>query len=308
MPVESLTEQELQDLLSALNLYTSFFLFLIVLCFVAFITILVILIRNIENRKSLKDNRTFISEIIQTQEDERKRISQELHDTVSQNIKTLLIEQKRLLSDMGSISRTVPNENISAEETSAIKHIEQIIKLERQNQKELRAIIRNLSIPLLSTVPFKTVINDLCEQFSEQSDIPCTFFVEQDVTFEHFTNEQKHHIVRIIQEALNNVRIHADAEETSVIIRKVGHSEKDVSVLTHHDKIRIMIFDDGIGFDTTAIHDAGRLHFGMSGMEMRAKLLGGTLIITSRPETGTEVRLEVPLEKEMEACLQINNS
>lgn len=46
-----------------------------------------------------------------------------------------------------------------------------------------------------------------------------------------------------------------------MIIRKVGHSEKDVSVLTHHDKIRIMIFDDGIGFDTTAIHDAGQAEY-----------------------------------------------
>ena len=90
-----MTEQELHDLLSALNLYASFFLFFIVVCFIAFITILVILINNIKKRKLLKENRTFISEIIQTQEKERKRISQELHDTISQNIKTLLIEQKR---------------------------------------------------------------------------------------------------------------------------------------------------------------------------------------------------------------------
>lgn len=78
---EFVTEQELQNLLSALNLYTSFFLFLIVVCFAAFIAILVILIYNIKSRKLLKENRTFISEIIQTQEEERKRISQELHDT-----------------------------------------------------------------------------------------------------------------------------------------------------------------------------------------------------------------------------------
>lgn len=57
-----------------------------------------------------------------------------------------------------------------------------------------------------------------------------------------------------------------------------------------------MIFDDGTGFDTTTLHTAGELHFGLSGMEMRAKLLGGTLTITSNPETGTEVRVDVPLE------------
>ena len=143
-------------------------------------------------------------------------------------------------------------------------------------------------------MPFKTIIHDLCEQFSEQSGLPCTFFVEQNAALEDFTTEQKHHILRIIQEALNNVRAHAKAEETSVVIRNVEYSGKDGAALPHHDKIRIMIFDDGTGFDTAALYAESGLHFGMRGMEMRAKLLGGTLTITSKPETGTEVRVEVP--------------
>lgn len=292
---EIMTEQELHDLLSALNLYASFFLFLIVVCFIAFITILVILINNIKKRKLLKENRTFISEIIQTQEKERKRISQELHDTVSQNIKTLLIEQKRFLSELNGTSGLFQTRDAAAPNTSAIEKLEKIISLEQQNQKELRAIIQNLSIPLLDSVPFKTVIHDLCEQFSEQSGLPCTFFVEQNAALEDFTTEQKHHILRIIQEALNNVRAHAKAEETSVVIRTAEYSGKDGAALPHHDKIRIMIFDDGTGFDTTALYAESELHFGMRGIEMRAKLLGGTLTITSKPETGTEVRVEVPV-------------
>lgn len=231
-----MTEQELHDLLSALNLYASFFLFLIVLCFVAFIIILMTLVRNIKNRKALKENRTFISEIIQTQEKERKRISQELHDAVSQNIKTLLIEQKRFLSEINGTNAHFQNNDAAVPDKSAIEKIEKIISLEKQNQKELRAIIQNLSIPLLDSVPFKTIIHDLCEQFSEQSGLPCTFFVEQNVAFEDFTNEQKHHILRIIQEALNNVRAHAKAEETSVVIRNAEYSRKDGAALPHHDK------------------------------------------------------------------------
>lgn len=252
------------------------------------------LIRNIKNRKALKENRTFISEIIQTQEEERKRISQELHDAVSQNIKTLLIEQKRFLFEINGTNAHFQNNDAAVPDKSAIEKIEKIISLEKQNQKELRAIIQNLSIPLLDSVPFKTVIHDLCEQFSEQSGLPCTFFVEQNAALEDFTTEQKHHILRIIQEALNNVRVHAKAEETSVVIRNAEYSGKDGAALPHHNKIRIMIFDDGTGFDTTALYAESGLHFGMRGMEMRAKLLGGTLTITSKPETGTEVRVEVP--------------
>lgn len=292
---EIMAEQELHYLLSALNMYTSFFLFLIVLCFVAFIVILVILIHNIKKRKLLNENRAFISEIIQTQEDERKRISQELHDTIRQNIKTLLVEQKEFLSGINGTSGLVPNEDTSLMTKFAIEKIGKIINLEKQNQKELRAIIQNLSIPSLHIVPFKTVINDLCEQFSEQSGIPCKFFVEHAVVLDAFTHEQKHHLLRIIQEVLNNIHVHSNAEETSVIIRNAGHSDKDSPAQSYRDTIRIIIFDDGTGFDTTAIPATGELHFGLSGMEMRANLLGGTLTITSHPETGTEVRVDVPL-------------
>ena len=153
-----------------------------------------------------------------------------------------------------------------------------------------------LSALNLYTSVFLLFIVLCCEQFSKRSGIPCKFFIEQNVVLDAFTNEQKHHLLRIIQEALNNVQVHCNAEETSVIIRKSDHSDKEPSMPPQRDTIRIMIFDDGTGFDTAAMQTAHRLHFGLSGMEMRAKLLGGTLTITSNPETGTEVRIDVLLE------------
>ncbi|MCR4630954.1 MAG: sensor histidine kinase [Treponema sp.] len=267
-----MTELDLQELTSALSLYTSFFIFLVVLTFTSFIILLAILIRNIKSRKNLKDNRQFLEETIAVQEEERRRISQELHDTVSQNIKALLLSQKEL-------KELCVDEKILTE-------LEKIISLEKKNQKELRAIIQNLAVPALASIPFKTVINDLCEQFHEQSKIPCKFFVESDLPLDSFTTEQKHHILRIIQEALNNARTHAKAEETSVVIRR------------GENVVRVMIFDDGPGFDSEEQMAPGdsTSHFGMSGMEMRAKLLGGNLSVNSSPDTGTEVRLELPLQ------------
>lgn len=267
-----MTELDLQDLTSALSLYTSFFIFLVVLTFAAFIILMVILIHNIKSRKNLKDNRQFIEETIAVQEEERRRISQELHDTVSQNIKALLLSQKELKD--------------RCTDAKLLSELEKIISLEKKNQKELRAIIQNLSVPALASIPFKTVINDLCEQFFAQSKIPCKFFVDPDLSLDTFTTEQKHHILRIIQEALNNARTHARAEETSVVIRRGENA------------VRSMIFDDGQGFDSTkqlTPADAAS-HFGMSGMEMRAKLLDGTLTVNSFTDTGTEVRLEIPVQ------------
>ena len=292
-----MNEQQLRDLFLALNLYTSFFFFLIVLCFASFIAVLFSLIHNIKNRKKLQKNREFISEIIQTQEAERNRISRELHDTISQNIKTLLLKEKEL-------SAVLSDYNFKSDEIQF--KIEQIIGLEKQNQKQLRTIIQNFAVPAIGTIPFKTVINDLCEQFKEQSGIDCTFFVSPDVELDDFSKEQKHHILRIIQEALNNAKAHAKASETSIVIRKVSRNGNDrrsepvpeQKVQTGEDSICIMIFDDGQGFAGAAQIESGlysQNHFGMSGMEMRAKLLGGSLFVQSNAEAGTEVRLEIPV-------------
>ena len=273
-----MTGTELQTLTAALSLYTSFFIFLVVLTFAAFIILMVVLIHDIKSRKKLKDNRQFIEETIGVQEEERRRISQELHDTVSQNIKALLLSQKELKD--------------RCTDTNLLSELEKIISLEKKNQKELRAIIQNLAVPALANIPFKTVINDLCEQFYDQSKIPCKFFVDPDLSLDTFTTEQKHHILRIIQEALNNTRAHAKTEETSVVIRKISDPQKNSNL------IRIMIFDDGLGFDSEKQMAPGNAtsHFGMSGMEMRAKLLGGNFSVNSSPDTGTEVQLELPLQ------------
>ena len=292
-----MNEQQLRDLFLALNLYTSFFFFLIVLCFASFIAVLFSLIHNIKNRKKLQKNREFISEIIQTQEAERNRISRELHDTISQNIKILLLKEKEL-------SAVLSDYNFKSDEIQF--KIEQIIDLEKQNQKQLRTIIQNFAVPAIGTIPFKTVINDLCEQFKEQSGIDCSFFVSPDVELDDFSKQQKHHILRIIQEALNNAKAHAKASETSIVIRKVSRNGNDrrsepvpeQKVQTGEDSICIMIFDDGQGFAGAAQIESGRYsqnHFGMSGMEMRAKLLGGSLVVQSTAEAGTEVKLEIPV-------------
>ena len=293
-----MNEQQLQDLLSALSLYTSFFFLLIVLCFASFVAVLFSLIHNIKNRKNLQGNREFVSEIIQTQEAERNRISRELHDTVSQNIKTLLLKEKEL-------SAVLSDYNFKSDEIQF--KIEKIISLEKQNQKQLRTIIQNFAVPAVGNIPFKTVINDLCEQFKEQSGMDCSFFVSPEVALDDFSKEQKHHILRIIQEALNNAKTHAKASETSIVIRKVSRNGNDrrsepvseQNSQTGEDFICIMIFDDGQGFAGAAQIESGRYsqnHFGMSGMEMRAKLLGGSLVVQSTAEAGTEVRLEIPVK------------
>ena len=93
---------------------------------------------------------------------------------------------------------------------------------------------------------------------------------------------------RIVQESLNNVAKHAKAKNCSLTIRNGTDKNKKSLVF--------FVTDDGIGFDTTSLTRAeNTLHFGLQSMKSRADLIGAKLEISSAPDDGTEIRLEVEL-------------
>jgi signal transduction histidine kinase len=87
-------------------------------------------------------------------------------------------------------------------------------------------------------------------------------------------------VYRVVQEALTNVTRHAQASTVSVALTRFGA------------RVRVLIEDDGVGFDASA--RPGRGHLGVDGMEERARLVGGTVAVTSTPGEGTTVIVEVP--------------
>ena len=92
-------------------------------------------------------------------------------------------------------------------------------------------------------------------------------------------------LIRIIQEALANVRKHAGARSVLVSI------ERD------REFARASIRDDGIGFDPPAIAGEGRDRFGIATMRERAETVGGKLTLSSRQGEGTTVEVQLPLDK-----------
>jgi signal transduction histidine kinase len=87
-------------------------------------------------------------------------------------------------------------------------------------------------------------------------------------------------VYRVVQEALANVSRHAGATQVSVTVVQLG------------DRVRTLVEDDGAGFDVTAQTPRG--HLGLHGMDERARLVSGTLRVSSTPGSGTTVLLEVP--------------
>jgi signal transduction histidine kinase len=112
-------------------------------------------------------------------------------------------------------------------------------------------------------------------RFAEETGIPATFRLTGDTRALPTVVEVV--LLRAAQEALTNVRRHADAHEVAVLLA------------FGPDSVRLVVRDDGRGFDAAAVPG-----FGLPGMRARAEQVNGTLTVHSDPDTGTLVEAEVP--------------
>ena len=256
-----------------------------ILCFV-FILFLLSYIKSREKNRNLEEQnrkeRLVTETITQVQENERSRISRDLHDTVTQDIRTALLYAHKLGE----------SKNLSEDEKSLLQKIQ---KIEEENLKNIRNIIRNLTPSEIESASITQLLSELCENTSERSGIACKFYAEETELLSKITTEQKLHIFRIIQESINNAIKHAKASEVSVIVRKENDSADAKS-----QGLLFMISDDGSGFSPIQeesqdiISQSTRL--GIKGMKSRAALLGAKLEIKSDEETGTQVKLFLPVK------------
>lgn len=93
-------------------------------------------------------------------------------------------------------------------------------------------------------------------------------------------------MLRIVQEALTNVRRHSGASAVEIILASENHSAS------------IVVRDNGRGFDPKKVKRDGQQHLGLQTMRERGESVGGTLDIQSKPGQGTEIRLALPLKRE----------
>lgn len=248
---------------------------------IAFVLFLLSYIRGREKNKNLeeqnKKERLVTETITNVQENERSRISRDLHDTVTQDIRTALIYTHKLMD----------SSNLSQEQKNLLDKIQ---RLEEQNLKNIRNIIRNLTPSQIESASITQLLSELCENINQGGGLQCKFYAQDTPLFNKITTEQKLHIFRIIQESITNAVKHSGASEISVIARE----EKDLNDST--TGLLFMISDDGVGISETEAASAEDVisqstHLGIKGMKSRATLLGARLDIKSDNETGTQVKL-----------------
>ena len=203
---------------------------------IAFVLFLLSYIRGREKNKNLeeqnKKERLVTETITNVQENERSRISRDLHDTVTQDIRTALIYTHKLMD----------SSNLSQEQKNLLDKIQ---RLEEQNLKNIRNIIRNLTPSQIESASITQLLSELCENINQGGGLQCKFYAQDTPLFNKITTEQKLHIFRIIQESITNAVKHSGASEISVIARE----EKDIKENT--DGLLFMISDDGVGISET---------------------------------------------------------
>lgn len=146
----------------------------------------------------------------------------------------------------------------------------------------LRSISTSLQSPLTDEQSLADSLADMVLAFEARSRVDARLLVEGDL--EDLTDSQRMALLSIVREALNNAREHSEASE--VVISLVGSSES----------IELSVIDDGAGFDVeeTLVRAAKEGHLGLVGLHERARLLGGSCQIDSKPGHHTKISVELP--------------
>ena len=266
--------------------YSSKILTIVLLISVAFcVAIIWVSLSHVKTTKEkniLKDkvleNEFITKTIVQVQEKERERISRDLHDTILQDIRAEQLFLDKLKKIISSKEKDEELENV----------LEKIVFLGKSSLKNTSMIVKNLVPPEVEMEDFMLSLNDLVRNFQNTREIQCSFYTNSNVLLKKLDIEQKTHIYRIVQEAMTNAAKHANPTEIKVVVRE------DLE----NNLINFFITDDGCGFNNKTVKEIGiekSTKLGLKGMESRAILLNGNLQIQSDEETGTHIKLVVPV-------------
>ncbi|MGB8511160.1 MAG: PAS domain S-box protein, partial [Pyrinomonadaceae bacterium] len=227
----------------------------------------------VERKQAEKSRDELIRRLVTAQEEERRRISRELHDEMGQHLAALMLGLKSL----GQESRG---------RQATLDCLRQLTELAMQIDREVDRLALELRPTALDDLGLRAALANYAEAWSERSRIPVDFHC---AGLDEGRHDLPPHIetvlYRIAQESLTNVLKHARARRVSLIIER------------RYDHALAIIEDDGCGFETEesprAAHAEHKL--GLLGMGERVTLAGGTFNVESVPGVGTTVFVRVPV-------------
>jgi two-component system sensor histidine kinase DegS len=228
--------------------------------------------RDVTHEKLMEENlRYYLQQITRAQEEERKRIARELHDDTAQVL--------------GSLARQIDNflrneQGFTPSQTAFLKSMEEQLNRGVQGVHRFSQDLRPSLLDDLGLIP---ALRSMLKSVQEYDGISTDLKILGEER--RLSPEVELLLFRVVQEAITNIRKHAAATEAGIAVRFSS------------DRIEVIITDNGQGFELSErledLPRSGKL--GLIGMQERARLMGGTLNITSVFGKGTRVVVKLPL-------------
>ena len=210
--------------------------------------------------------------LLSTQEKERKRIAEELHDSVGQNLAALKFNVEHIINLWGEKSQD-----------TCFLLIQGLIPKLQETVIELKRIGKGLRPSMLDDLGVLAALSWFCREFQS---VYSAIHIEKvfDIKEDHIPDNLKVVMYRVLQEALNNVSKHSSANQVTISLRKKKHA------------IEFSIKDNGRGFDVDValLPENQRSGLGLVSMLKRTELSGGSMLITSDKEKGTVISASWP--------------
>jgi len=212
--------------------------------------------------------RQMAEHVVAAQEQERQRISRELHDDLGQALTTHLLALRDLQEDL-----SIPVEIM-------FERLQSLYDQSNEIFVKVRRLARDLRPPVLDALGLKVAMQTYCAEFTRRTHLPVHF--EADASLPAFPDTYNIALYRLLQEALTNVIKHAHASQVWV----------DLSM--EEDTVSLTVQDNGAGFSEEKSETSG---IGLAGLRERITVAGGTLNISSAPKRGTVLSAQFPLSE-----------
>lgn len=207
--------------------------------------------------------------LLSVQEEERKRISRELHDVVAQTLTGINVQLSSL-----TMQSTADAESLETKIASTQRLVEESVETVHRFARDLRPTV----LDDLGLVP---AIRSYLKLFTQQSGIAVEFVASMSV--DELSGDQRTALYRVMQEAVTNISRHAEASQGRVSLKKLGAS------------VCLEIRDDGLGFpEIEQGVEVIAKRLGLVGMRERIEMVGGRFSVKSQPGKGTNVRVTIP--------------
>lgn len=225
----------------------------------------------LQQSRTMQDQLRLLSrELLLAQEEERKRISRELHDVIAQTLTSISLQLETLKANASTNSK-----ELEREITRTQLLVEKSVNIVHRFARELRPTV----LDDLGLVP---ALHTYLKGFRESTGMGVKFTAYSEV--ETISSDKRTVLYRIAQEALTNAARHSNATRTEVKIQKSD------------GVVRMVIKDNGKGFATgRVLHGNKRKRLGLLGMRERVEMVRGRLEIQSKPGRGTTILAEIPL-------------